>query len=76
MINVMVTWSKRKTGKTTAEWKEFTDEQAISKFIHNNPLCLSVRWNENPGGISGESPELRRDEKHGTISRINWSNCE
>jgi hypothetical protein len=76
MINVIVMWSKRKGGKFQTEHKQFEHETAIIKFMHNNPLCLSMRWNENPGSLSGDSPELRRDEKHGTISRINWSNCE
>jgi hypothetical protein len=74
--NAFIVWSKRKTGKITTERRDFADERAITNFMHNNPLCASVRWNQNPKDISEDSPELRRDEKLGTISRINWSNCE
>jgi hypothetical protein len=76
MISVFLVWSKRRTGKTVTERKQFQDETAIRKFMHNNPLCLSMRWNENPGGISGVSPELRRDEQLGSVERLTHSNCE
>ncbi len=78
MIRVQIIWSKRKDkgNKVTSEFRDFDDEQAARKFIHNNPLCLSVQWNENPGGISGISPQLRRNEQTGAIDYYSWSNCE